>query len=391
MSLISVFPLGLYQFLVLFLGCLFLSFCIFLPLNVCFFVQSVGFTAAPLFLISAFWFLGFGMYLLIICFRHCCSQRQHYVYEKKSNALSLSFLVLFTTATMLQFLSLSLSLSLSVEPMFELTQSNSRIVFDWSHFSVGCVVLYTGQGKFHSSTTSTLEYIVKHKNSTVQNLKNVSNYLSTAKQLGVDQYFMPSNVQANIDNIQIKINASTTFLEEKKDSNPDRIQHVLDSVWVKIFKFVHYVCSLHDNRLNFDIEWSMAMCCRQLALIIIAAVMLLLSLTGFCKWIDLLIIQMIGVLNYIKPLRILSHFVSVTIGCSLLCCQPAASRIHVSRITALISNLLPFPCCFWGVSSFSSASPKCLWISYDCSLATIAWILVAGTFILCGVFLLLHK
>ena len=112
MSLISVFPLGLYQFLVLFLGCLFLSFCIFLPLNVCFFVQSVGFTAAPLFLISAFWFLGFGMYLLIICFRHCCSQRQHYVYEKKSNALSLSFLVLFTTATMLQFLSLSLSLSL---------------------------------------------------------------------------------------------------------------------------------------------------------------------------------------------------------------------------------------------------------------------------------------
>ena len=71
---------------------------------------------------------------------------------------------------------------------------------------------------------------MKHKNSTVQNLKNVSNYLSTAKQLGVDQYFMPSNVQANIDNIQIKINASTTFLEEKKDSNPDRIQHVLDSV-----------------------------------------------------------------------------------------------------------------------------------------------------------------
>ncbi|RVW80986.1 hypothetical protein CK203_054684 [Vitis vinifera] len=78
--------------------------------------SSVGFTAAPLFLISAFWFLGFGI--------------------------------------------------------------------------VGCVVLYTGQGKFHSSTTT--------------------------KQLGVDQYFMPSNVQANIDNIQIKINASTTFLEEKK-------------------------------------------------------------------------------------------------------------------------------------------------------------------------------
>ncbi|KAL6335829.1 hypothetical protein AAG906_040545 [Vitis piasezkii] len=212
--------------------------------------SSVGFTAAPLFLISAFWFLGFGIYLLIICFRHCCSQRQHYVHEKIQRTL-LSFLMLFTTATI-----------------------------------VGCVVLYTGQGKFHSSTTSTLEYIVKQSNSTVQNLKNVSYYLSTAKQLGVDQYFMPSNVQANIDNIQIKINASTTFLEEKKDSNSDRIQHVLDSV--------------------------------QLALIIIAAVMLLLSLTGFF--------------------------------CSVLNLQ-----------------LLVY------------------------ILATIAWILVAGTFILCGVFLLLHN
>ncbi|KAL6334720.1 hypothetical protein AAG906_021379 [Vitis piasezkii] len=191
--------------------------------------SSVGFTAAPLFLISAFWFLGFGIYLLIICFRHWCSQRQHYCWMRGSIHRS---------------------------------------------------------GKFHSSTTSTLEYIVKHSNSTVQNLKNVSYHLSTAKQLGVDQYFMPSNVQANIDNIQIKINASTTFLEEKKDSNSDRIQHVLDSV--------------------------------QLALIIIAAVMLLLSLTGFF--------------------------------CSVLNLQ-----------------LLVY------------------------ILATIAWILVAGTFILCGVFLLLHN
>ncbi|KAF9590254.1 hypothetical protein IFM89_032032 [Coptis chinensis] len=38
-----------------------------------------------------------------------------------------------------------------------------------------------GGGKFHGSTGDTLEYIVKQSNVTVDNLRNVSDYLSAAK------------------------------------------------------------------------------------------------------------------------------------------------------------------------------------------------------------------
>ena len=92
------------------------------------------------------------------------------------------------------------------------------------------MVLYTGQGKFHRSTTNTLNYIVNRSDTTVDNLKNVSYYLSTAKQLEVDKYFIAPDVQSNIDKIQIKINDSATFLDKKTNDNSDAIHYVLDSL-----------------------------------------------------------------------------------------------------------------------------------------------------------------
>ncbi|KAF9616317.1 hypothetical protein IFM89_029093 [Coptis chinensis] len=43
-------------------------------------------------------------------------------------------------------------------------------------------------GKFHGSTGDTLEYIVKQSNVTVDNLRNVSNYLSQLKRVGVVRF-----------------------------------------------------------------------------------------------------------------------------------------------------------------------------------------------------------
>ncbi|GAB2275416.1 hypothetical protein Dimus_010176 [Dionaea muscipula] len=212
---------------------------------------SVGFTAALFFVVSAVWFLAFGFCLSIICLCHFCCPREPFGYSRTAYALSLIFLILFTFAAI-----------------------------------IGCVVLYTGQGKFHGSTMTTLEYVLNQADTTVSKLRNVSNYLDAAKLIGVNQAFLPSNVQTDIDQIETKINASASTLADKTAENSDNIRDVLDAL--------------------------------RLILIIIAAVMLFLTFLGF-------LFSMCG-------------------------------------LQFLVYTLVLF-----------------------------GWILVTGTFILCGVFLLLHN
>ncbi|KAM4133299.1 hypothetical protein ACJW30_01G318100 [Castanea mollissima] len=212
---------------------------------------SVGFTAAPFFAIAAVWFLVFGISLFFICCCYCCCPREPYGYSRIAYALSLIFLILFTLAAI-----------------------------------AGCVVLYTGQGKFHGSTTNTLNYVVNQADTIADNLSNVSDYLSAAKKVGVDSIFLPSDVLKNIDNIETKINSSASTLSKTTSDNSKNIQDVLNSV--------------------------------RLALVIVAAVMLFLAFLGFLF--------------------------------SVLGMQPVVYF-----------------------------------------LVMIGWFLVAGTFILCGVFLLLHN
>ncbi|KAK9280378.1 hypothetical protein L1049_014067 [Liquidambar formosana] len=131
---------------------------------------SVGFTAVPLFVIAVVWFLGFGLCLSIICLCYFCFKRKPYGYSGIAYAVSLIFLILFTISAI-----------------------------------IGCVVLYTGQGRFHRSTTNTLAYVENQAENTVEKLKEVSDYLASAKQIGVDKVFLPSNVQTDIDQIGTQI------------------------------------------------------------------------------------------------------------------------------------------------------------------------------------------
>ena len=91
-------------------------------------------------------------------------------------------------------------------------------------------MLYMGQEKFHHSTTSTLDYVVSQADFTVGKLNNVSDYLAQAKQLGVDQVFLPPNVQTDIDQIGTKINTSASNLADTTSDNSDDIKDLLDSV-----------------------------------------------------------------------------------------------------------------------------------------------------------------
>lgn len=104
------------------------------------------------------------------------------------------------------------------------------IVFSFDFVSVGCVVLYTAQGKFHGSTSNTLEYVVSQADFTAENLRNVSDYLDAAKNIGVDAVFLPGDVQNNIDNVKTKINSSAVELSTKTKDNSEKIKDGIDGM-----------------------------------------------------------------------------------------------------------------------------------------------------------------
>lgn len=95
---------------------------------------------------------------------------------------------------------------------------------------VGCILLYTAQGKFHGSTTNTLKYVVNQAEFTAENLRNVSDYLDAAKKIGVDAVFLPSDVQKNIDEVKTKINSSATDLSSKTEDNSEKIKEGIDGM-----------------------------------------------------------------------------------------------------------------------------------------------------------------
>ncbi|KAL3835506.1 hypothetical protein ACJIZ3_010242 [Penstemon smallii] len=156
---------------------------------------SVLYTGSLYFLFAAFWFVGFGIFLLLVCACICCCRRRKYGYSRFAYAFSLILLSLFTIAAV-----------------------------------IGSVILYTGQAKFHDTTKSTLDYVLVQADSTVGNLKNVSNYLTTAKGVGVNNIFLPQDVQDHIDKVNNMISTAANTLDTVTQNNRDDIFHYLDIV-----------------------------------------------------------------------------------------------------------------------------------------------------------------
>lgn len=95
---------------------------------------------------------------------------------------------------------------------------------------MGCVLLYSGQVKYNKSTTETLAYVMSQADSTISQLRAISDYLASAKQAGVLQVSLPANVQAEIDQIGAKLNYSVATITEKTTHSSNEIRHFLDSV-----------------------------------------------------------------------------------------------------------------------------------------------------------------
>jgi hypothetical protein len=158
---------------------------------------SVGLTGAPYFAIAGLWFIGFGLVLSALLCYHCCCKRRVKLDElhEKAYTISLILLVLFTCAGV-----------------------------------AGSILLYVGQDKFHRSISHTLDYVVDQSKFTVQNLRNVSEYLDLAKTAGVDQVFLPVSNQQKIDDLNRKLNREANNLESKTNDNSRTIKDVLENV-----------------------------------------------------------------------------------------------------------------------------------------------------------------
>lgn len=71
---------------------------------------------------------------------------------------------------------------------------------------------------------------MKQADSTVDNLMNVSDYLAAAKQVGVENVFLPPDVRNQIDEVGAKIKSAASTLESETEKNRNRIEDILDIV-----------------------------------------------------------------------------------------------------------------------------------------------------------------
>eukprot|EP01018_Ginkgo_biloba_P027209 Gb_37738 [translate_table: standard] len=155
---------------------------------------SVGFTGTPGFVLAVLWFVAFGLALLLLW---CCRRRikgehrgLHFSYW-----VSLVLLIVFTCAAI-----------------------------------VGCILLSLGQDKFHREISHTLGFVVNQSDFTVENLRNVTEYLALAKTISVAENVIPADDKQQIDKLNRDLNAAANELESKTDDNADKIQKVLDAV-----------------------------------------------------------------------------------------------------------------------------------------------------------------
>uniref|UniRef100_A0A803PBI1 Uncharacterized protein n=1 Tax=Cannabis sativa TaxID=3483 RepID=A0A803PBI1_CANSA len=155
---------------------------------------SVGFTGSAAFILAVLWFISFGLVLVI---HHCCGWRINIKNEGShlSQKITLILLLVFTCVA-----------------------------------AIGCILLSVGQDEFHGEVLHTLKYVVNQSDYTVQILRNVTQYLSLAKDINVAQVFLPSDIMEDIDKLNVELNTAADTLTEKTSENSVKIKKVFNLV-----------------------------------------------------------------------------------------------------------------------------------------------------------------
>ncbi|XWS19125.1 hypothetical protein CRYUN_Cryun32bG0104800 [Craigia yunnanensis] len=160
------------------------------------YLASVAYSSAPFAAIALVWFVLFGLFLFFACICCCCCRRNKpYGYSRLAYALSLMFLILFTIAAI-----------------------------------VGCAIMYTGEGRFRGSVNGAIKYIVNQGISVVNNLISVYNYLSSAKNIALNQHFLPPDLISEIDKVNSLINATGNLPHVKSSHITDSMLNILNPV-----------------------------------------------------------------------------------------------------------------------------------------------------------------
>jgi len=154
---------------------------------------SVAYTAVPLFVMAVVWFVGFGVVLLIISCCCCFCGSKDGDYSPCCYFTSLAFLVILTIATI-----------------------------------TGCVILHCGSDLFHHSSIKTVDYVVGQGDLTADNLRNFAGSLAAAKNITIDQIFLPADVQGKIDIVEEKLNSSANEFSTRLLENSIKIKKVVN-------------------------------------------------------------------------------------------------------------------------------------------------------------------
>ncbi|KAK2411798.1 envelope glycoprotein B [Trifolium repens] len=158
------------------------------------YILSVVSTSIPFLVVAATWFVIFGIILHISCVCYGCCSGDPYGHSQLAYYASLIFLILCTIVTI-----------------------------------GGCVVLHYSEQQFHGTTSNTMKYVVNQVEFTEENLKNVSNYLDSAKKIAIE-LGLPPNVEKSIDSVKNKIMVTANDLSKKTSNNSKMLHNGFDGM-----------------------------------------------------------------------------------------------------------------------------------------------------------------
>lgn len=153
---------------------------------------SVGFTAAPGFIIAAIWLILGALLVLLSCCCCCCCRHRLSGSHQGGTWLPLVFLLLFTCAAV-----------------------------------AGCALLYVGQGKLRNELSNTLDYVVGQSETVSTKLENFTVVLKDTQNLQFASFSLPANDKQSIQSLSTKLESSATTLQNKTNDNAHKIRRGL--------------------------------------------------------------------------------------------------------------------------------------------------------------------
>ncbi|XVF86374.1 hypothetical protein PTKIN_Ptkin18bG0034700 [Pterospermum kingtungense] len=113
--------------------------------------------------------------------------------------------------------------------------------------------MYTGVGKFQGSVHDTMEYTMNQGTNIVNKLITIYHYLSSAKNINLNQQFLPPNLTSEIDKVNSLINATGNIPHIKSAQITDSMLHILNLVDISLITITVLLLLLAFLGFSFSI------------------------------------------------------------------------------------------------------------------------------------------